>query len=594
MRKFLCLLSAVLCLTVSAQYIRETLNLKEGWNAVYLESTPDEADCETFFADLPVTGVGAYMDDAFEPKASYASNGELKRQQPIVYLQWVRGERNSSLKRLSGGVVYLMFASNKCSKAFLGVPEQPQACWHAVAANAADDEFYNLVGVSVGEGDSPTAAVYFEEGPYGTDASTRQIWGVGGLSGPPDGYPKLESIALLGKAPKVLGGRAYALTAKESGEWPGVISVQERNGLLLFADGETGELHVSNAGTKARTFRFTARRSAKSDEQFPKLRRRLPRTDLFADYGYAAVAADESWDVEVAAGGAVAVPLSVEPASVTGGTCAAVLEIRDLGGTGMRVRVPITVGVTLSDAAAEKGEELALNAASSDSPPEKQAGLWVGAVVLDKVSQYDNFSADSATNTAPSEAVTAAGRMSANLIVHVGKDGVARLLQRVAIGVTNDVTELYHEYAQIPASYESRRLHSTGMMSVENREVADSSGSRSLARLSFGWTVAEKARDNPFRHAWHPDHDGLASVASGESPSGDDPENYMNPVKPELWSISNRLELVCSKEGVDNRVQTVSGTATWTVWGLVSGRPIVSTGAYALKRVLAQPEIKGE
>ena len=597
MRKCIFLMSAVVCLTASAQHIRETLTLEKGWNAVYLESTPDEADCEAFFAGLPVTGAGAYMSDAFEPKASYASNGELKRQQPIAYLQWVRGSRNSTLKRLSGGMAYLVFATNAAEKTFLGIPERPLFSWHRVAPNAADDEFYNLVGVSVGEGDSPAAAAYFEEGPYGTDAGARQVWGVGGAS---ESGPELKSIGFLGRAPKVSGGRAYALTATEAREWGGVISVEESAGLVLTTEGETRELHVSNAGTKARAFRFTVRRSAEDGELFPPLRRRLPRTDLLADDAYAGVEADASWEVALAPGETAAVPLSVDPARATEGDFAAVFEICDLGGTCMRVRVPIAVAVTLLDTVAADRPAL-LQAAqppvAASGPkfsPENQSGLWVGAMVLDKVSQYDNFSADSATNPVPSEAVAAAGNMPVNLIVHVTSNGTVRLLQRVAIGAnTNGVRGLYHEYAQIPTSFESRRLHSTGMMSVENREVVALSGSEAMGRLCFSWTVGEKARDNPFRHAWHPDHDGKTADYAKDAPTGDVPESYLDPIKPELWSISNRLDLV-SSSAVAVNAQSVSGQATWTVWGLVSGRPIVTTGQYMLNRVLAIPEIKGD
>ena len=590
------LVSSLVSLTASAAHIRETLTLEKGWNAVYLESTPDEADCEAFFADLPVTGVGVYMSDAFEPKASYTSGGELKRQQPIAYLQWVRGARNSTLKRLSGGMAYLMFATNAVEKTFLGVPERPQFSWHRVAPNAADDEFYNLVGVSVGAGDSPAAAVYFEEGPYGTDASARQVWGIGGVS---EAGPELKSIGLLGRAPKVSGGRAYALTATEAREWGGVISVEESAGLVLTTEGETRELHVSNAGTKARSFRFTVRRSAKDDELFPPLRRRLPRTDLLADEAYANVEADVGWEVALAPGETAAVPLSVDPARATAGDFAAVFEVCDLGGTCMRVRAPIDVAVTLLDTVSASRPALAAAAqapASANGPkfsPENQSGLWVGAMVLDKVSQYDNLTAESATNPTPSTAVTAAGNMSVNLIVHVTSNGTARLLQRVAIGAnTNGVRELYHEYAQIPATFESRRLHSTGMMSVENREVVALSGSEAMGRLCFGWAVGEKARDNPFRHAWHPDHDGKTADYSKDTPTGDEPASYLDPIKPELWSISNRLDLV-SSSSVATNAQSVSGQATWTVWGLVSGRPIVTTGQYMLNRVLAIPEIKG-
>ena len=82
--------------------------------------------------------------------------------------------------------------------------------------------------------------------------------------------------------------------------------------------------------------------------------------------------------------------------------------------------------------------------------------------------------------------------------------------------------------------------------------------------------------------------------------SGDDLANYVNPVKPELWSVTNTLYLSWHKrniatEDIDfehNPNETTAGFATWTVGGLLSSGPIYSMGIFYLKRIADVGEIE--
>ena len=131
-----------------------------------------------------------------------------------------------------------------------------------------------------------------------------------------------------------------------------------------------------------------------------------------------------------------------------------------------------------------------------------------------------------------------------NILVHVDANGGARLLQRVAAGVDADgKMRLFKELESAKAACENPRRLSSVMMSVDTPVVAASAHTTFGDQLQFAWTVDAKARDNPFRHAWHPDHDGKTADYSGDVVSGDDLANYVNPVKPELWSVTNTLYL---------------------------------------------------
>ena len=195
----------------------------------------------------------------------------------------------------------------------------------------------------------------------------------------------------------------------------------------------------------------------------------------------------------------------------------AVLVIDDLSGTQMRVRVPIII----------------IKTSESAEAVEFPVGLWSGFIQLETVSRLDD------TNQIP---VKAGGTLKMSVMMHVAPDGKVKLLQRVAAGVdTNGTPRLFKELDSVPATVENARRFSTIMMSIDNPVVEKTSGTFGDS-LAFDWTVGERASDNPFRHAWHPDHDGKKADYSGPAPSGDDLANYAGIVKPELWSITNRME----------------------------------------------------
>ena len=159
---------------------------------------------------------------------------------------------------------------------------------------------------------------------------------------------------------------------------------------------------------------------------------------------------------------------------------------------------------------------------------------------------------------------------------------------------------LFKELESAKAACENPRRLSSVMMSVDTPVVAASAHTTFGDQLQFAWTVDAKARDNPFRHAWHPDHDGKKADYSGDAPSGDDFGNYAQPVKPELWSISNRLDFSWHEDGIGakpvhfpyNADETTSGVVTWEVTGLTARGPIKSVGTFTLRRVFNAAELE--
>ena len=564
-------LGLLLLLPVAAgatPYVHETLTLTNGWNAVYIECTPTNALCDEFFADMPVISAAAYRSDADASTAQYDTSGNEIVQAPVVYLQWVRGKTGSTLQSIVGGGTYLLFATNSATKDIYGVPAAPKMTWRKVSS-AETNEFFNIVGVSSAEA-TVTIDDYFGEGPFGLTKSGRSICSIGGMD--PNG-PALKVAGTLGRQMPLESGKAYALTSTCAGEWPGVIGVQG-NAVYFGPGANYASIKIQNCGTTNHT--FTIRMvGSEPREELPPISRRLPRVDALSEIGYTNVEENVAWTVTLEPDEFSEQIFSLDRSQLVPGTeYGAILVIEDLGVSKMRVRLPIAVAAAPADTVTYP------------------VGLWIGEIALTQVTWIDD------TNSIP---VKAGGTLKMSVMMHVDTNGTCRLLQRVAAGMdTNGTARLFKELANVPAEIEAPKRFSTVMMSVDTPVVAAAGGSAFGDEADFTWTIAPTARDNPFRHAWHPDHDGKKADYQGEAPSGDDFANYASPIKPELWSISNRLFFSWHEQGIHsqpinfeyNASETTSGVVTWEVTGLIANKPIKSEGTFTLKRAVKAAELE--
>ena len=554
--------------------VTETLVLSEGWNAVYIECTPTNATCEAFFRDTPVISAAAFRSGAYSDTAQYDESGNEKLQAELPYLQWNRGEESASaLQSIIGGNTFLLFATNSANITFEGVPAAPKMTWHKVSSSESVESF-NMAGVSTALETIPIKD-YFGEGPFGMSSSGRAIYSIYGTN--PD-RPEIKDAEHggFGRLTPIVRGKAYALTSTSSCDWPGVIGVQGDS--VSFNNGDNyASIKVMNCGTTNHTFRFTMVSSKSvSGEEPPPISRRLPRGDAISEPGYTNVDVSVAWDVQLKAGEVTEQIFSIDRSQVDASTeYGAILVIEDLGASKMRVRLPIYV------------------APVSESAVAYPTGLWIGEIALTHVTWMDD------TNSIP---VKAGGTLKMSVMMHVDANGTCRLLQRVAAGMdTNGTARLFKELANVPAEIEAPKRFSTVMMSVDTPVVAAEGGSVFGDEADFTWAIAPTARDNPFRHAWHPDHDGKTADYEGSAPSGDDFANYASPIKPELWSISNRLDFSWHELGNRNlpanfpynAEETTSGFVTWEVTGLIAKRPIKSVGTFTLKRVFKAKELEG-
>ena len=572
--RYLSLLSLVSLSSLSAfamPYVHETLNLTNGWNAVYIECTPTNALCDEFFANTPVISAAAYRSDADASTAQYDASGNEIVQAPVVYLQWVRGKTGSTLQSIAGGGTYLLFATNTATKDIYGVPSAPKMTWRKVSS-AETNEYFNLVGVSSAEATVPIDA-YFGEGPFGLTKSGRSICAISGMD---ETRPVLKSAeGSFGRQTPVASGKAYALTSTCAGEWPGVIGVQG-SAVYFGPNASYASIKIQNCGTTNHTFTIKMERSEPYGAlEPPPISRRLPRVDALSEIGYTNVEENVTWSVSLEPDEISEQIFSLDRSQLGPGMeRGAILTIEDPAGSKMRVRLPIYV------------------APVSQSVVAYPTGLWIGEIALTQVSGL---------NDETPTPVKAGGTLKMSVMMHVDTNGTCRLLQRVAAGMdTNGTARLFKELANVPAEIEAPKRFSTVMMSVDTPVVAAAGGSAFGDEADFTWTIAPTARDNPFRHAWHPDHDGKKADYQGEAPSGDDFANYASPIKPELWSISNRLFFSWHEQGNHllpahfeyNANETTTGFVTWEVTGLIANKPIKSEGTFTLKRAVKAAELE--
>ena len=542
MKRTLTILLALAASAAFAGHVEETLSLTNGWNAVYLESTPEATDPATFFADLPqVERVGCHESSVYGATEQIASDGSSIAQKPVSFYVWVRGdEGRSTLQRIMGGRCYLIYSTAPATKTFYGVPACPRVSWQA-----SESGFATIAGVSIPAGETVSSGVYFREGPLTSDA-VKAPFEAGGTNAVTPEYTKL--MAFRG-TPTLQGGHAYAFEGNAVADWPGVLKVSTAtlSGTIAFGSGTSLQsFSVANAGTTNRTVRVAYGPSELSSEEKPPLQVFIPRVGT-NEYGWTEFA---SHDFDLAPGESRTLALAIDKSGFTADqSFAGLITVSDLSGTKMRVRVPVTA-------------TLDADAPYSAAYPK---GLWYGNIELSQVGLTDGTPG------------AAGGTMKMKALLLVDGLGATHLLQRIAVGTAKEVAEdgtravkLWPETTDVPAAYSPRRI-STMFPDVAHRSLDATSGAFGNL-LQFDWTVAADARDNPFRHAWHPDH------ATG-------------------FAVTNRLALSWYKESGESTWEyspdeVTYGIATWTLGGLSGTGDITMRGTFALKRILSVSKVE--
>lgn len=489
---------------ITEPMITRTLKLAKGWNAVYLELTPETSDPAAFFSFADVTRAGSYQSGAYDKTAQYDSEGNPLNQKPVSYLVWEKGSSASTLKTLTGGHVYLVYAKEAATTDYRGVPALPRMSW---LTGESSEGIISLIAPSLEPGVTEPAQSYFAEGPWDRKSVYRVL-------GTTESAPTFLSD--IGAKPKVTAGNGYALTGTSNARWAGVIDVQN---VLFFNKGETkASVTIRNAGTTNHTFRVALEAAAAPEGiVLPKLSLQDPVTNVTVAATWSPFTTETPREITLARGEAKRLVFALDRSVLKDVTkCGAILSVKDLSGTEMSVRAPIYV-----------------DPAEDPETVKFPAGTWVGMLSLTHVTRREGM---------PDTAYAMDAPMNAMFIVKVDETGKAKLVQ----------------HSEMPSG--GRAI--TAFLSATTSEIA---GTGEFGQFNiFDWTLDKDARDNPFRHAHHPDH------ASGKT-------------------IVNKLRLDWEfKDGkttfVRNENETTVGVVTWSVTGL-TGEEVKSVGAFSLKRI---------
>ncbi len=554
-----------------APYTTQSLSLMQGWNAVYVEVAPDAA-ADDLFADWPVDHVGLYDPASFLATRQFGADWDSEGLTGSSMALWKRGfPEASSLSRVPAGSVLVTYCTNEShSVTIRGVPAAPRTTWHVSGTNAV----HNFFGFSTTQ--QTDISAYLEGSPC-EGVKSRAYYRIVGDN--LDAGPGLLEVRTWNS--KVSDGDVLLLPSDDLSDWSGVLFVSPMNGIDFGQNGVKATLTVRNDGKSPRTVSVALEQAANAAEL--QLSGTLPlclhvrdadvaRTNAAwsaALSGYGPVtkkelAPDETWRLEFG------LDRTAFSSLVKGLSFGALLRITEDGDSHAKVVVPLageTSGVVVPDAALP-------------------VGLWVADV------QFDHVLAPGST-----VGTETGGAAKLRLPIHIDANGKVRLLQRVVTAgeIAADGTYTYRLYAGsavVPTTATMVTRISAVCLPTETPVIEAAGESDSV--IAFSFTVAADGATSILRHPLHPQHDGLRWDFSTPAPSGDDFQNYKGDVKPETFSVGNRIEMSFGLNGGEaawNPEDTKSGTCRWTFSGLMRQGNIVLSGPMTVKRVSSVAEI---
>ena len=567
---------AVLACVVAAHaevVVRQNLVLKYGWNAVYVEVAPTQA-LDVVFADWPVKSVGFYDPASFLATRQFAQGWDSAGLSMNAVVMWHRDfPEASQVQLIPAGTVCLVCSTNEANTtvSLVGVPAAPRMTWHVTSSN----EVYNFVGISLQEGASVRPGDYLE----GFDGNLLNGGFFKFYGRNPDKAPDVMQVY---QSTKVSDGDVLLVASDVQSDWSGVLNVSPMTGPDFRSDSSKTTLYVRNDGEDERTVAVALETSASyGDLELPRGAIHIRDAAVaLTNAAWAAVgpapapvatkrlAAGETWELEFG------IDRPSFDTGAKGRKFGALLRVTDVdGGSKMRVDVPL-VGETSGVAA------------NTVWP----GGLWVADVAFNRIVAPGS---SSETETG--------GTVKLRLPIHIDANGTVRLLQRVVTAgeTSNDGAYTYRLYAgsaEIPATARQTMRISAVCLPTETPIVEAEGGMSATVSggIAFEFTVAGGGATSLLRHPLHPQHDGLKWDFKTATPSGDNFMNYKGDVKPETFSVGNRIEIALDLNGGEaawNPEDTKGGTVRWTLSNLMRQGPVTLVGDMSIKRVSPQTEI---
>ena len=550
----------VLCFAAAAsgQWITETFQLSNGWNAIYLRGTPWPVGLDSQFSALPIRSAHRnYLQ--YDTSQFTESSSDL----PTRGTEWVVWYPSNSPHRvlttlwnLNGNGSYLIDCYTSCTWTVKSIPVVPERVW---LPNA-----WNFVGLPVNPSRSVTFVQYFQNA-NNIDVSPDPAGGKVFRTRADGSQRDISSqTAILAMNPK----EAYWIMTQGLSAFIGSVRAKATMGALQFPVGTTiGSFTLVNAcGSNQQVSVQLVGSEAPPSGATPRVGD-VPL--LYFEYNEdegkyewqpvvagspitKTLSSNEQWEIKMAVDRS-----KMTAPTPTNATWQSILEVTDAIGT--LIRIPVVAEYGTGD--------------KYDSV--WPYGLWVGDVTLNKVSVE--------TDGAVSDPVPTAASMTVRLIVHLGTNGQKRLLQQAVLeletsvdgGSTNRHYRLHANDRSVSTTSDASRVSSVAFPYGLNVAVTGDA----LHELTTSYVVGYNDPVNPFKHIYNPNHDNLNS--SDELLNEGD-ENYT--ISNEVRLVIGEMESSSSSASFWNPEEQLTGQYFQKIYGLRK-QPVSIEGSFILKRV---------
>lgn len=572
-------------LPARAQWVTEKLQLKAGWNAVFLHVDASHATLDE------VVGASAPVLTPIEQVWRWNANPSTVQfvqspQQPLdAGSQWASWHRSGpgavTLSRLTANAAYLVYSTADYTWELKGKPVAPDYRWSTTGLN--------FFGFPTQEPVAPTFEGFLADVP---SLQFSEIYRYPG--GELSASNPARVFAL--RTTRVQRGSAYWIRAGEVfNNYFGPFDLTAAGGGQVEFGSSQGSysfrLRNRTAGPLTVTMALLASENPPSGQRAirgtPPLLVRGEVNTTTLTYGLSTLSAGgtKTWDLAAAGevGSEVEVVLGLDRAAITtapGQLLAGVLRLTDSLG---QTRIDLSVS----------GE-----AASS-------SGLWVGSAAVTHVGQYlpvyqrGNDSAlvvqtngSYVVSSVDTNLTAVPTPFPLRLIVHNPAAGTATLMQRVYVGLNaaTNVVVANSESALAPALLgTARRLTATHLPWSEANSGWNLSG---LLSLDVPVTASVTNRfdsheSNPFLHTYHPDHDNLNSRFLSQLPQGSESFTIVRELTliPRVPADDFNSRIAANQQFIGDYLETLRVIGLARAGGTNDTRRFESRGIFQLNRV---------
>ncbi len=591
-------LGVALPLPLHAQWSTQRLSLQPGWNAVFLEVEPSPGDPDILFAQVPVESIWCW-NRRFSPVQFIQDPNELVPDSPD-WLFYVPPSHPAAvhkrLHRLLAGKSYLIKLSATAPPTEVVLTGRPVTRGFEWLGDS-----FNFAGFTLPAASPPTFQNFFA--------------GVTNLTGGP--VYRLQASGAWLQVPltaTMRSGEAAWVKMRGRAEFTGPLQVllEQSTGQDYGRTLQDQLLRIRNQSPGAKTVLLTTVASAPPvSAEEPVLAGGVP-----LDYWFNPAGTNlPGWShlpaqlvrTNLAPGAEWAIRLAVRrpdmppyngPVGDAGVLYQSLLEVTDASGLA-RILVPVSAAGLDAPANGARKSSSGLTKQGAGTTP-LRPGLWVGSVVIDKVSQPAGF--------APTQPQPTASEFRFRLLLHLDTNDTVRLLQQVLqlwqdgtlkpdpLDPGKSVVDEPGRYVlltdeslapQIPRLGGAAlrdgtpvgRRYSTTAFAFRSPQAMSVDGGTLSCVVSLDYDDPL----NPFKHAYHPDHDNLDERFEARLPEG-----------VESLTVTRRIELeftAADPEGLQLAGwgdKHLGGLYRETLTGLHRA-PLYVSGRFRLQRACMAP-----